>query len=207
MENGRKTEEFASVVFARPLAPVTERELRVLHGPAMEKARRALHRALARQRAADLVVSCAQKAEKLTLGIVETVGDVVANVFNAGFAMPEPVYVTRGMGAHPRAEVSGSDRIEMMKQGEGAKLKMTIETAASRCDVRVRLEDASTGELVAPLNLYIEDRETGKTLLPETSYSSGEAVLRGVEPGEYWIEAESGGKSAEMALKVEGVGR
>ena len=61
----------------------------------------------------------------------------------------------------------------------------------------------ATDRMLSPLELYIEDREDGRTLLEKTSYASGEAVLRGVEPGEYWIEAGSGDKSAEMALRVE----
>ena len=201
-----RVKEFADLLFGEPLEPATERELKAQHGPAMEKARRLLHRALARQRAADLAVSCVRRAGSAALRVVNRIGDVAIN-FADGIAssIPAPAYATRALGAGsaPGAHAAGVDRVEATKEGDGARLKVTIENPAGRCDVRICLEDIATCRTLKPLELYIEDREDGRTLLEKTVYASGEAALRDVEQGEYWIEAASGGKSAEMALRIE----
>lgn len=208
MEHKSKTEEFAEAVFGTPLEPLSRREIEALYGREIKSIGRLIGRTLARRRAADLVVSFAYDAGRAAMKIVDAVGDVVANIVDTALPMPVQAYAIRGLGgaAVPGA-VRGAGRIEAKKEGDGATLKVSIEDSAGRCDVRIRIEDSVTGGMLSPMDLYIEDMEDGSILLKRTPYASGEAILHGVEPGEYWIEADCGGKSAEIALKVEGAAR
>ena len=201
MEDKNTIEEFAKAVFCSPLETLSDSEIDALYGKDVKTLGKLIGRVQARQRAADLVVSCVRDAGKVALNVVDAVQGVVTNFLDAVF--PAPMYATRALGARPSVSHAGAGRIEATKDGQGARLRIVIENAAGRCDMRVNLEDAAAGGMLSPLELYIEDREDGKVLLETTSYASGEAILRGVEPGEYWIEAACGDKSAEMALKVE----
>ncbi len=202
MENKHTIEDFANAVFSSPLEPLSDREIDALYGRDIKELGKLIGRVQARQRAADLVVSLIRNAGRAALDLVEAVQGVVTDF--ADTMTPMPAYVTRALGAKPSAGRVGVERIKAAKEGDGATLKVLIENASGLCNVRISLEDPAEGRMLSPLELYIEDREDGKVLLEKTSYASGEAILRGVEPGEYWIEAECGDKSAEMALKVEG---
>ncbi len=204
MEDKGTVEEFSDDIFSAPLEPLSDREIDALYGRDVRELGKLIGRVQARQRAADLVVSCVRNAGKVALDVVNAVRGVFTDFSGAMFSAP--AYATRGIGPRPPSDPGGRVgplRIEATKEGDGARIKVVIEDAAGRCDIRLLLEDPAGGRL-SPLELYIEDREDGKVLLENTSYASGEAILRGVEPGEYWIEAESGGKSADMALRVEG---
>lgn len=209
MASKKDIEEFANLVFQVPLEPLSNKELDALYGPQIKTLGRQIGRAIARQRAAALVVSLVREAESTALGIVEAVGGVVANFIDVALPLPNCSYATRGLGAPSGTSVysSRAKRIEATTYGDGANLKLIIEDAAGRCNVRVRLEDTATNQPMAPMVLLVEDRESGETLLAKKDFPSGEAMLRGVEPGEYWIEADSGDKYAGMSLKVEGAAR
>ena len=206
MASKKEIEEFANLVFQVPLEPLSDKEIDALYGPQIKALGRQIGRAIARQRAAALVVSWVREAGNTALNIVDTVGGVVANFIDVALPLSTCSCVTRALGAPSGTNVyaNGAKRIEATTDGDGAKLKLLIEDEAGRCNVRVRLEDTATNQPMAPMVLLVEDRESGETLLEKKEFSSGEALIRGVDPGEYWIEAECGDKSAGMVLTVKG---
>ena len=112
MEDKRTIEEFSDAVFRSPLEPLSDREIDALYGRDVRELGKLIGRVQARQRAADLVVSCAREAGNAALRVVNCVGGVVANIVNMALPMPSPAYATRGIGARPSVGRVGAGRIE-----------------------------------------------------------------------------------------------
>lgn len=159
--------------------------------------------AFARPRMLDLVVAAVTRAGRKAFEVVERAADVVATVTGGGVGW-EPAYATRSMGGGGGTGASGGTaRLEAEKtpEGETARMRLTLEPAGERPDLRVEMLDAA-GQRLSPMTLTVVDGESGKTLLDAVHYGSGEVVLRGVEPGEYELLAESGEATADFALKL-----
>lgn len=206
MEN--RTEKIIDDLFRYPLERLADSEIDALYGSDIKAMARLIGRVQSKRKAANLAVAMVRLAGMAALRVVDAVDCMVTNFMDVALPMSSAC-ATRGLsaGGAQRGVTAGAERIEAVKAGDGANLKLAMEEVAGKYDVRIRLEDAVTGSRLSPMDLYVEDRQSGETLLEKRTFSSGEALLRGVEPGEYWIEADSGDKGAEMALKVEGAGR
>jgi hypothetical protein len=160
MASKKEIEEFADLVFQVPLEPLSDKELDALYGPQIKALGRQIGRAIARQRAAALVVSWVREAGSTALGIVDTVGGVVANFIDVALPLSSCSCATRGLGEQSGTSVyaNGTKRIEATTDGDGAKLKLIIEDEAGRCNVRVRLDYTATIQPMAPVVLFVEDR-------------------------------------------------
>lgn len=203
MRTEKEIEAVVRDAFEHPASMLSDEALMAQYGDLVRLVGEDIRTAFARPRALDLVVAAVTRAGRKVFEVVERAADVVATVTGGGAGW-EPVYATRSMsGGGDTGASGGTARLEAEKtpEGETVHMKLTLEPAGERPDLRVEMLDAA-GQRLSPMTLTVVDGENGKTLLDAVRYGSGEVVLRGVEPGEYELLAESGDSTADFALKL-----
>lgn len=189
----------AKQIFDNLPPPLSERELRSLYGASMERMRTLAHEALAHPSTADVAVATVKRAGQGLLRLLDHAADVVAEALQP---CPAPAFAaSRALGA-VKTETAGATCVRMGRKTDSCQLIVTVEASAGGQDMRIRLEDLA-GHLLSPMALTVGDAETGKILLSNKAFQSGEALLRKVEPGEYAILAECGDNGANMTIRIE----
>lgn len=203
MRTEKEIEAVVRDAFEHPAPMLDDAALMAQYGDLIRLMGEEIRAAFAHPRSLDLVVAAVTRAGRKVFELVERAADVVATVAGGG-AEWEPAYATRSMGGGGRTmEGGGAARLvaEKTPEEETARLRLTLESAGDRQNLRVEMVDAG-GRRLSPMTLTVVDGESGKTLLDAVRYGSGEVVLRGVEPGEYDFVAESGEATADFALKL-----
>jgi hypothetical protein len=197
--NDKQGPATAEQILDRLPPPLSAKTLRSRYGASMAYARTIVHEAFTRPSAADVAVAAVRSAGTTLLRLVNHAADVVADALQPA---PAFAYATRSLGSGA-ARPDGAPCVRVSRESDSCRLVASIEAAGEGQDVRVRLEDES-GARLSPMTLTVGDAESGKALLSEKAFASGEALLRGVEPGSYAVAAECGDRSVAMTIRIEG---
>ena len=176
--------------------------IRTLYGAEIHRMVESTAALLSRPTATDVVISVLRTAGRRALRLVSHAADIVAN------GLPpvglQPAMAVRGMGMPPAAP--SAEKVEIAQTSGSATLRVVVEATGDHQDARIRLEDGN-GAVTGPMELTVIDLDTDKELLDARRFESGEAVLRGIDAGQYLFLAEGDNGEAVLSLRIESAGK
>lgn len=189
----------AKAVFENLPRPLPAETIRKRYGAAMEQVRTLVHESFTRPSAVDVAVETIQRAGSSVLRLLEHAAAVAAEAMQPS---PAFAFATRSLSSGSESR-SGCSEVKAVKAVNGGRIVVAMKTAGQKVDMQVRLENEN-GSQLAPMTLTIGDLDTNQTLLSEKLFASGEAVLKGLEPGFYELVAESGQIADSVTIRLSG---